>query len=49
MSRAPVIRIASFEGQLRVYNTKQRPRKLVIVGSDGSHYVYILKLSVFVV
>ncbi len=40
---APIIRIASFQNQLRVYNTKQRPRKLVVVGSDGNQYVYILK------
>lgn len=39
----PVIRIQSFENQLRVYNTKQRPRKLSILGSDGNMYVYILK------
>ncbi len=39
----PVIRIQSFQNQLRVYNTKQRPRKLSILGSDGNMYVYILK------
>ena len=40
---APVIRIKSFQNQLRVYNTKQRPRKLVILGSDGNAYVFVLK------
>jgi FKBP12-rapamycin complex-associated protein len=39
----PIIRIQSFQNQLRVYNTKQRPRKLNILGSDGNLYVYILK------
>lgn len=41
--KAPIIRIQSFDNQLRVYNTKQRPRKLNIVGSDGNSYVFILK------
>ncbi len=42
--KAPIIRIQSFQNQLRVYNTKQRPRKLTIVGSDGTNYVFVLKL-----
>lgn len=41
--KAPIIRIQSFQNQLRVYNTKQRPRKLTIVGSDGTNYVFVLK------
>lgn len=39
----PVVRIASFANQMRVYSTKQRPRKLNIVGSDGISYSFVLK------
>ncbi len=45
-ANTPVIRIQSFQPQLRVYNTKQRPRKLTIVGSNGSLFVFILKVVV---
>ena len=38
-----VITIASFAPQLQVISSKQRPRKLTIVGSNGLEYSYLLK------
>ena len=39
----PIVRIASFAPTLSVFNSKQRPRKLTIHGSDGVEYVFLLK------
>jgi len=36
-------KIASFQERLKVINSKQRPRKLTIWGSDGTEYEYLLK------
>lgn len=38
-----IVRISSFAPTLSVFNTKQRPRKLTIHGSDGVVYVFLLK------
>lgn len=42
-SGMPVIRIASFEPTVSVINSKQRPRKLNVNGSDGQSYSFLLK------
>ncbi|CAO3650716.1 unnamed protein product [Cunninghamella blakesleeana] len=42
-SGEPIIRIAKFNPSLSVIISKQRPRKLTIVGSDGKDYMYLLK------
>ncbi|KAI8344851.1 armadillo-type protein [Chlamydoabsidia padenii] len=42
-SGEPIVRIAKFNPSLTVIASKQRPRKLTIVGSDGKDYVYLLK------
>jgi FKBP12-rapamycin complex-associated protein len=39
----PVIRIQSFNRELTVIESKQRPRKLEMVGSNGIHYTFLLK------
>ena len=38
-----VVRIQSFEPVASVIQSKQRPRKLVVKGSDGNNYQYLLK------
>jgi len=38
-----VVTIASFARQLVVITSKQRPRKLTILGSDGDEYAFLLK------
>ena len=38
-----IVTIASFAPQLQVISSKQRPRKLTIIGSDGVEYSYLLK------
>jgi len=38
-----VVRIASFEPVSTVIQSKQRPRNLVLNGSDGQKYMYLLK------
>ncbi|KAJ3319429.1 phosphatidylinositol kinase- protein kinase tor1 [Boothiomyces sp. JEL0866] len=38
-----VVKIQSFKSQLRVMSSKQRPRKLDIIGSDGVEYKFLLK------
>ena len=43
MSGRPVVRIASFRHMLNVLSTKQRPRKLTVLGNDGQRYLYLLK------
>ncbi|CAA2983774.1 serine threonine- kinase TOR isoform X1 [Olea europaea subsp. europaea] len=40
---SPVVKIASFVPQLSVITSKQRPRKLTILGSDGEEYTFLLK------
>ncbi|KAF2843628.1 phosphatidylinositol 3-kinase tor2 [Patellaria atrata CBS 101060] len=42
-SGKPAVRIASFDPTSTVIQSKQRPRKLVIRGSDGNNYQYLLK------
>ncbi|KAH0559920.1 hypothetical protein GP486_003558 [Trichoglossum hirsutum] len=42
-SGKPVVRIASFDQTFVVINSKQRPRKLSMRGSDGITYTYALK------
>lgn len=39
----PIVRISYFAPTLSVINSKQRPRKLTIHGSDGVEYVFLLK------
>lgn len=39
----PVIHLSSFNPNLTILSSKQRPRKLVLNGSDGSEYVFLLK------
>jgi FKBP12-rapamycin complex-associated protein len=39
----PVIKIRGFEKQLSVYSSKQHPRKIIIHGSDGKEYMFLLK------
>jgi phosphatidylinositol kinase/protein kinase (PI-3 family) len=39
----PVIRIAHFVGQFSVYLTKQSPKNIVMRGTDGVFYQYLLK------
>jgi FKBP12-rapamycin complex-associated protein len=38
-----LVQIKSFNPQLSVFHTKQKPRKLTICGSDGFEYVFLLK------
>lgn len=40
---ASVVRIVAFNQQLNVIQSKQRPRKLSMVGSDGKEYQFLLK------
>ncbi|KAB5566179.1 armadillo-type protein [Coniochaeta sp. 2T2.1] len=42
-SGQPVVRIMSFDGNFTVISSKQRPRKLDILGSDGVSYTFLLK------
>jgi FKBP12-rapamycin complex-associated protein len=39
----PIIRIQGFHNELIVLQSKQRPRKLMIYGSDGKEYIFLLK------
>jgi FKBP12-rapamycin complex-associated protein len=39
----PVIRLASFNPTLTILSSKQRPRKLLMNGSDGAEFVFLLK------
>lgn len=39
-----VVRISSFWPKLQVINSKQRPRKIAMKGSDGGEYVFLLKV-----
>ncbi|KAI3446049.1 hypothetical protein Pfo_002714 [Paulownia fortunei] len=38
-----IVTIASFSEQLAILPTKTKPKKLIIVGSDGLKYTYLLK------
>jgi FKBP12-rapamycin complex-associated protein len=42
-SGQPTIRIMSFEPTLDVITSKQRPRKITFIGSDGKAYAFLLK------
>ncbi|KAL1921057.1 uncharacterized protein VTP21DRAFT_11692 [Calcarisporiella thermophila] len=39
----PAVKIASFHHVLNVITSKQRPRKLTVMGTDGQQYQYLLK------
>lgn len=39
----PIIQIAQIQSYLQVITSKQRPRKLCIIGSNGKDFVYLLK------
>ncbi|CAH0563403.1 unnamed protein product [Brassicogethes aeneus] len=39
----PVVRISEFNRSLEVITSKQRPRKLIIRGSNGKDYMFLLK------
>mmetsp|Transcript_41301 Transcript_41301/g.43214 ORF Transcript_41301/g.43214 Transcript_41301/m.43214 type:complete len:1137 (-) Transcript_41301:148-3558(-) len=39
----PVVKIKSFDKVLHVLNSKQHPRKILIYGSEGKEYNYLLK------
>jgi len=43
VSGKPVVRIASFDPVASVIQSKQRPRRLTLKGSDGATYAYVLK------
>lgn len=45
-SGKPVITIQNFVAKLSVYQSKQRPRRMAIKGSNGRDYHYLLKGSV---
>lgn len=40
---AEVVRIGSFQSSVLVLASKQRPRRLTIMGSDGKPYMFLLK------
>ncbi|EXA41461.1 FKBP12-rapamycin complex-associated protein [Fusarium oxysporum f. sp. raphani 54005] len=42
-SGQPIVRIMSFDTTFSVINSKQRPRKLNVNGSDGKSYAFLLK------
>jgi FKBP12-rapamycin complex-associated protein len=42
-SGQPIVRIMSFDPTFSVINSKQRPRKLNVNGSDGASYAFLLK------
>ncbi|KAK4401593.1 Serine/threonine-protein kinase SMG1 [Sesamum angolense] len=42
-SHREIVTVASFSEQLFILPTKTKPKKLVIVGSDGLKYTYLLK------
>lgn len=41
--KKPIVTIQSFDPTFTVISSKQRPRKFMLVGSDGKNYQYILK------
>ncbi|KAM4062714.1 FAT domain-containing protein [Hirsutella rhossiliensis] len=42
-SGQPIVKIVSFDSTVSVINSKQRPRKLNVNGSDGVSYAFLLK------
>lgn len=42
-SGKPVVRIIEFEPVFNVIPSKQRPRKMALLGSDGTSYTFVLK------
>eukprot|EP00871_Galdieria_phlegrea_P006008 jgi/Galph1/895/GphlegSOOS_G5664.1 len=42
-NQVSVVRIAGFNPTIQVINSKQRPRRLVIYGSDGREHTFLLK------
>ncbi|CAG8464548.1 8437_t:CDS:10, partial [Paraglomus occultum] len=42
-SGEPVIKISSFLHTVNIISSKQRPRKLILIGSDGREYQFLLK------
>ncbi|KAI8062483.1 armadillo-type protein [Gongronella butleri] len=42
-SGEPIVRITEFNRNLSVIASKQRPRQLTMLGSDGKDYMYLLK------
>uniref|UniRef100_A0A915Q5B5 Serine/threonine-protein kinase TOR n=1 Tax=Setaria digitata TaxID=48799 RepID=A0A915Q5B5_9BILA len=40
---APLVTISSINNTLQVINSKQRPRKVIMKGSDGKDYIFLLK------
>ncbi|KAL2759917.1 hypothetical protein ACRALDRAFT_1038929 [Sodiomyces alcalophilus JCM 7366] len=42
-SGQPIVRIMEFDGTFTVINSKQRPRKISLMGSDGVRYGFLLK------
>ena len=43
VSEESVVKISSFSKKLIVLNSKQHPRKIIIYGSDGKEYPFLLK------
>ena len=43
-AHAPVVRIMSFCPAVDVISSKQRPRKVTLLGSDGRQYTFLLKV-----
>ena len=43
ISPESIVKISSFSPKLIVLNSKQRPRKIIIYGSDGKEYPFLLK------
>lgn len=46
-AREPIVRIASFVPTLSVFDTKQRPRRLSIHGSNGVEYAFLIKGTIY--
>lgn len=42
-SGQPIVRIMEFDSTFSVINSKQRPRKINVAGSDGVRYAFLLK------
>ena len=39
----PNVKIDSFRNQIQIIHSKQRPKKMIIIGSDGKDYNYLVK------
>jgi hypothetical protein len=44
-SNSDMVRIARFSADLQVISSKQRPRRLTLLGTDGQNYGYLLKAN----